>query len=312
MIKEKTVFILGAGASYPYGYPTGFELRKEICLNFNNDYIHYYKNKKIRDDDDKIQKKITQFIKKFSDSLNSIDLFLTRNKEFEDIGKFAIVHHILKSESKSKNPSDYFDKQDWISYFYDRLTNTFIDDQYYKISDNNISIITFNYDRLLENSLFLALENSFTSVNHYKVIEEIKKLNIFHVYGKIAQLDWEDEKDGLKYKSKIDSINPLNYKDNINVIYGQRKTPNLHDAIVFIKDAKRIFFLGFGFAKENLEVLSIQDNINSMQKIYGTAYGSTKREIFKIKSFFSKTHASNKPNLIIEDCDCLTLLRNYL
>ena len=31
MIKTPTVFVLGAGASIPYGYPSGEKLREEIC-----------------------------------------------------------------------------------------------------------------------------------------------------------------------------------------------------------------------------------------------------------------------------------------
>lgn len=31
MITENTIFILGAGASKPYGFPTGAELREQIC-----------------------------------------------------------------------------------------------------------------------------------------------------------------------------------------------------------------------------------------------------------------------------------------
>jgi hypothetical protein len=31
MIDTETVFILGAGASKPYGYPTGYELKEFIC-----------------------------------------------------------------------------------------------------------------------------------------------------------------------------------------------------------------------------------------------------------------------------------------
>ncbi|MEA2096599.1 MAG: hypothetical protein U9P73_07915, partial [Candidatus Cloacimonadota bacterium] len=81
---------------------------------------------------------------------------------------------------------------------------------------------------------------------------------------------------------------------------------------ISIKDAKRIFFLGFGFAEENLEILNLISNINANQKIYGTAKGLTKNEISKIKSYFSKTHNADNPDLIIENCDNLTLLRNYL
>jgi len=34
MITEDTVFILGAGASFPYGYPTGQGLRIQLCKEF--------------------------------------------------------------------------------------------------------------------------------------------------------------------------------------------------------------------------------------------------------------------------------------
>lgn len=147
MIKEKTVFILGAGASKPYGFPTGFELREKIC-NERIDQIH------LQDDTLILKYKIDDFRKTFSNSLNtSIDLFLSRNKNFEDIGKYTIIHKILKAEHDSKEPSDIFDKQNWISYLYDRLTKKFTDDSYYKIADNKINIITFNYDRLVENSI---------------------------------------------------------------------------------------------------------------------------------------------------------------
>jgi hypothetical protein len=39
MFREKTLFILGAGASYPYGYPLGKELINEIIKNIESDFI---------------------------------------------------------------------------------------------------------------------------------------------------------------------------------------------------------------------------------------------------------------------------------
>ncbi len=40
MFKKETVFILGAGASKPYGYPLGSDLIKEIIANIDNDCIY--------------------------------------------------------------------------------------------------------------------------------------------------------------------------------------------------------------------------------------------------------------------------------
>jgi hypothetical protein len=40
MFKEKTLFILGAGTSAPYGYPLGKELIRNIIHSIRTDYLH--------------------------------------------------------------------------------------------------------------------------------------------------------------------------------------------------------------------------------------------------------------------------------
>ena len=103
MIIEPTVFVLGAGASCPYGYPSGRELRKDICNHFNNDnkrYLRMHIGK-----DSLIQQELIEariFTYKFDkSSTKSIDLFLARNPEFEVLGKKAIIFRILAAEKNS-------------------------------------------------------------------------------------------------------------------------------------------------------------------------------------------------------------------
>ena len=45
MITEDTLLILGAGASFPYGYPTGKELRHIICKEFPIEYDALFGNR---------------------------------------------------------------------------------------------------------------------------------------------------------------------------------------------------------------------------------------------------------------------------
>ncbi len=104
MIREETIFILGAGASKPYGYPTGAELRKKIINKFRNQYhsntvvfeqINTFKEDLINHSE--------SFLNKFElSSTKSIDLFLSRNPKFMDIGKLAIKLSIYNSELESK------------------------------------------------------------------------------------------------------------------------------------------------------------------------------------------------------------------
>jgi hypothetical protein len=73
-----------------------------------------------------------------------------------------------------------------------------------------------------------------------------------------------------------------------------------------------VFFLGFGYAKENLEILKIPQILNSLQKIYGTALNFTKREIESVKGIFPQSFPPYAPTVYIDNVDCLMLLREYL
>ena len=92
-----------------------------------------------------------------------------------------------------------------------------------------------------------------------------------------------------------------------DIIYEAEDTPEVKEAHNLIQKAQRIFFLGFGYAKENLEILQIP-NILVSQRIFGTALGFTSREITKISSQHKKQ--SYKPE--IKSWNCLRLLREYL
>jgi len=123
MINEETLFILEAGASCPYGYPTGKELRRIICKEFPINYKNLldrkaYPNQDIIDDDDKIQiaQKFVDIF--FKSSTPSIDLFLARNPNFLNIGRMAIALSIWESEKKSRFREDVDQNQDWYSYIY--------------------------------------------------------------------------------------------------------------------------------------------------------------------------------------------------
>lgn len=104
MITTPTLFILGAGASKPYGYPTGKELRRQIIQNFSSDLnsLESHDFSTICDMPKRVIRDIAEsFIRKFNLSdTQSVDLFLSRNSEYEIVGKMAIVMEIAKAEKK--------------------------------------------------------------------------------------------------------------------------------------------------------------------------------------------------------------------
>jgi len=73
------------------------------------------------------------------------------------------------------------------------------------------------------------------------------------------------------------------------------------------------------YAKENLDILGLPDIIKGGQQVYGTAYGSTAREMDRLReNFFVRSQKANpdkginKGQLKFLDMDCYNLLREYL
>ena len=190
-------------------------------------------------------------------------------------------------------------------------------------------MITFNYDRSLEYFLHKSYFNSFLEIDDDKKDEQIKKLKVIHIFGKVSGLKWQD--DDIKYIYRINpfSVDVEKIAKDMKIIYEEtdekiletkdlenKGNPKIKEAKDLIKKAKRIFLLGFGYAPENLKLLDIPNILNKKQKIYGTGYGLYPEEIKKrIKSInppARPTEISGNRNIHIEDCDCLELLRKYL
>lgn len=317
MISDNTVLILGAGASKPYGYPTALELRKEIIYDLLPMLKKYAnENKKVTDfDSHPFVLKIKNLIEVFNkSSTSSIDLFLSRNKDFYDFGKQIITLLLANHEIESKFREEIENRaNDWYFNFYDVLTKDIINPDEIKIfANNNVSVITFNYDRSFEHFIYESLINSFKSK-----IDEIQELmqnfKIIHVYGKLAPLPWENIDGSVEYGSTYLRDYYAEYSKNLQIIYDERKSKT-EEIVELISNAQKIFFLGFGFAEENLAAIGLDRSIfKKEQRIYGTAQGLTEQEIVKNSYRLRK----NNNHMIIEkfhleDCDSLMLLRNYL
>ena len=312
MIEGPTVFILGAGAACPYGFPSAKDLRQQICFDFPGQYFQWLINYKI-DKEQRVARHehAVDFSKKFFDSHDSsIDIWLSKNREFWRIGKIAITLMLLQAEhqsgfaEKSKKPD-----QDWYSYIWSKMTEDFTDlNDYKRFSENQIDFIIFNYDRSVEQFFFESLRYGFFGAGNDTIIEELNKRKFIHVYGKIAPLEWQAP-DNIPYRTPPGYINLADFAHNLKIVYEAEDDPQLEAARSLIQKAKRIFFLGFGYRKENLKILKIPDILGSRHKVYGTALNYTKKEVADVKSLF---RVCVPVNLNIVNTDCLGLLREYL
>jgi hypothetical protein len=193
----KTVFVLGAGASQPYGLPLGGELYNLVLSEFKQggpNRAHLTNTTPHNETD------IDDFIAALRHSgLYSVDAFLERRPEFMDIGKSATAVLLVQKENRE---ALWGGADNWLQYLYNRMIGSSLDE----FTRNQVSFVTFNYDRTVEMFLATSLANAFG-----KSIEEVapvlNEIPIIHLHGRLGYLPWQNAEEGRPYNGNIDKGN---------------------------------------------------------------------------------------------------------
>lgn len=271
IIKNKTIFVLGAGASEPFEYPIGKALKKKLCHELSALNIARLLASEKDEIDDYVYT-ITTFQDNFHKSAeNSIDLFLKYNPEFKELGKKLIAATLLPIENQDIL-LDSYNKRNWYILFWNLIEHSFE-----KIDKHNIHFITFNYDRSLEHFLITALYHSYSGKKSMEdCAKKINSIDIIHVYGYLAPLPWQSESCNRPYISQSITKRDLeNAVQNLFIIGEERKSDaqlsKLNEIKSLISEAVYIYFLGFGYDEENLSILG--DNFSNVNHVWGTCLG---------------------------------------
>ncbi len=297
MITVPTVLILGAGASAPYGYPLGGALVANICDNLSDKDSNRFK---IIQDQGFGWREIEEFREAlFYSGKNSVDGFLEHRQEFIEIGKRAIAQELIKYE----DPSQLFKKGDWYKYLYNLLNTTFEE-----FGENKLSIVTFNYDRSLEYYLFTSLKNSYGK-SEDECATKMNSIPIIHVHGQIGPLPWQDDA-GREYNNSLPRYKDIQISsERIRIIHEDvdiESDPEFKKARKVLEESKRIYFIGFGYHKENVNRLRIPPH----KVMKGTCYELEEAEQVIVKKMFDpKMH---KFSLAYPLTDALGFLRSEI
>ena len=303
MIKENTVFILGAGASEPYDFPLGKKLKDDIRKNFihgnersflydESRYPLEYKNLIV----DKGIEKAKELFDALKSRISTIDKILSfpKHKELIEIGKQAIIERILHWENESKLKQGGKTDDDWMCYLLEDLIDYLkvrMKKQYNKINSLNLNFITFNYDRSLEYFFKEELQQLSLHENDIKIFCD----KIIHVYGKVAPLRWSNNEKtkSIPFGSRKNHLESKKYIDNIFIVDDKRNNNNYKKMHEIIKESQNIIFLGFGFDKQNLKLLKIPELLNQKHRLYATYYQVTENRINSlIKRLVTKSFRS--------------------
>lgn len=296
MFRAKTVFIVGAGASAEFAFPLGGALLKDISKRID---ISYQAGQLQRGDHVIVQALRDALgartdVASYNEHLHSAWQLVASSKQglsidsvldaLEDekaskVGKFGIVRCILAAEEASPLSK-------WVDHFPDQINlgtfaNTWLDQLTKLLTEGrrksrvgeifeNLSIINFNYDRIIEHYLPFAISNYY-GLKPEEVREVMPSLAVFRPYGKAGNLPWETAENAVAF-GNCSAANIQVAAKQILTFTEQVQDEALVTGIRgVIQNADRIVFLGFGYHRQNLELLRI--NAPKHVEIFGTSFG---------------------------------------
>lgn len=323
MIKKKTVLVVGAGGSAPYGYPVGSVLRKRIFSLSEYGRFSFVREAGLiqassypyaRDEP------LIAFINAFQGSqTESIDTFLAHRPEFADIGKRVIAALLLESEIRE----NLIEREPAEDHWYQYLLRHIAEEYWADINLGNLTVVTFNYDRSLEHYLLRVFMDRYGK-SRKETIDKLRQLRIIHAYGSLGAPFPETATGIDEFGAGVTSERVDHAAQFIRVIpEGRNEDPTLIEARNFLCEADRVAFLGFGFDRTNLIRLNstitcalyvIRSGSKVQRSISATCYGMT---IAETESAFRSTagsyagfRADISTNFIREKC--LQMLRETL
>ncbi len=268
MIKRRTVLILGAGASAPFGFPSGRKLRDDIVAGLSKEIAQPFQLLTAAGFD-------AHHVVSFRDALRrsgqpSVDVFLEYRPEFIQVGKLAMAASLIPYEDDAKL---WGGDDNWYEHLWKHLGPSLMDD----VAQSQLSVITFNYDRSLEHFIFSALRNAYNidTDDAARYLREV--IRIVHVHGTLGELPFADAGRGIS--RAYHPGDPSNLKDaavaaakTIKIVHeGARDDAEFVQARQLLTQAQMVCFLGFGYLKANVERLEIV-NLSQNVSLYGTAY----------------------------------------
>lgn len=316
MIERRTTLVVGAGASAECGLPIGAELKGRIAQLLDIRFEHGHRQ---QSGDhtvcDALRLAVEQMdpptrdinphlhacwrIRDAMPQATSIDNFIDVHQgdsRIELCGKLAIARSILEAERRSPL---YFDphgshraprfealQPTWFNSFFQLLTENCQPAQLEQ-RFAGLTLITFNYDRCIEHFLFHALQNYYgISAEHSAGL--LKQLAIFHPYGSVGPLPWQEPAGAVDFGAEQDSRGVLALARQIRT-FTQGTDPKQSD-IERIRtrflDSQIVLFLGFAYHRLNLQLLRAGGVAHAhppKTKYFGTAIGLSDSDCGEIR-----------------------------
>jgi hypothetical protein len=308
MLRKKTVFVIGAGASSEFNLPVGVELAKKISeklnVKFSNpfDDSRGYHQSGDHDLFDSVRRAFPEQGNHYHQAglrirdavilASSIDDFLhvhRHDQRVVNFGKAAIVKCILEAEQSSKLYFSIRNSQSTISFgecadtWLVKLMRLLVRNRSHGDRANffdQSAFVIFNYDRCIEHFFIHAL-SKFYSIPPEEGAEIVSSARFYHPYGTPGLLN--------KVSFGIDRADWANLANEIKTY---TETVEAGDIKRAIREAEQIVFLGFAYHDQNMSLLADDDSLPT-KTIVGTAYKRSDSDVRAISAQIAAWGNSN-------------------
>lgn len=339
MLRNKTVFVVGAGASHELGFPTGESLKAQMAtaLNIKLDagrQKYLSGSWEVRESYLCVARGRQEAAVQYQNAcLNiaaalpaavSIDTYLeTHHNDLQKVvcGKIAISHCILLAERKSDLATRQGHElvevrgkvaESWLIPLVQLLQPGTPLDEVAGVLQN-VGFIIFNYDRCVEHFLHSWLQLHY-GINPGTAAEILNGVEFHHPYGSVGRLPWQkgtDQSVPFGMEPSADHLAAIangvrTYSEQITDATDVRAIHNT------IKNSVKAVFLGFSYGEQNMKLLS-QGQRGAVGHIYGTTYGMSKwnseHARGEIINCF-KLHIDHQ-SMYLEPTGCAQFLRDF-
>lgn len=343
MLNNKTVFVVGAGASFEMRLPVGAALKEQISDMLSIQHVEGHYGARVKDGviykalrtagtwqvPEVALEQTTRAASHMAYALPltlSIDNYLHNHngdKAVEVCGKLAIVRAILEAESNSPlhKPSemimlDFNDcSKAWLVPFMQLVSE---DCNLDKLRERlaTIVFIVFNYDRCIEQFLIHTIMAIY-KLQPQVAAEIVSEVEIYHPYGTVGKLPWltasRNEAEISDFGESVDGAKLLELIRGIKT-FTEGTDDDSSDIIAIrrnIAEAKRIIFLGFAYHPLNMKLLLGESRPSSRtRQVFGTAFGMSESDTELVKELLDAR--LNAPSISVRnDLTCFSLFHEF-
>lgn len=338
MFRSKTVFVLGAGASAEVGLPVGKKLLEQISRLIDIRYDHF----QMVSGDHLISQALKVILDEGGGVINynehlqvawqvissanqalSIDNIVDslEDSRVELVAKLGIARAIHAAEGNSAffkpvdrdplklNYSKFGDS--WYTGFTNLICENRRKSELEKVFEN-LSIVSFNYDRCIENYLPKSIANYY-GVEVRDVLPYFQSVPIHRPYGIAGKINWDHMGvakgfGGNRADYLVQSANSIRTYSE-----GVENPKSLASMRLDLAEADKIIFLGLAFHRPNLELLEAK--VKKSVQVFATSGNISDPDLevinSELRAVFSMNASENNKQLSFAKMHCKEFFETY-